>query len=79
MVVSVIHVSGLRIEKLEASDNFKNYTTNVNMRYSNFIGTLPCNWSSRAISSPTKLLQMNIVNKMKAEARYLLRNILLNI
>ena len=46
------------------------------MRYFDFIGTLPCNWSSRAISSPTKLLQMSIVNKMKAEARYLLCNIL---
>ena len=36
-----------------------------------FVGGIPGKWPPRAVSSsPTKLLQMSIINKMKADARY---------
>ena len=35
------------------------------------VGGIPGKWPPRAVSSsPTKLLQMSIINKMKADARY---------
>ena len=34
------------------------------------LGAIPGNWPLRCSSSPTKLLQMSIINKMRADARY---------